>query len=78
MKSKKQKDKRLENIDQVFKKNKAKISVSNEKIIKDDPILSGVSDSVRDTIISFKNKGYDNNQVAALLQISKHIVENIK
>ena len=77
MKSKK---KNVNNLDKLVDSGKLKEIKIESKPFKKDPevILHGVSDSVRETIISFRDKGYDNNQIASLLQIHKQVVEQVK
>ena len=77
MKSKK---KNVNNLDKLVGSDRLKEIKKGSKPLKKDPKVThhGVSDSVRDTIISFRDKGYDDNQIASLLHLHKQVVEQVK
>ena len=52
--------------------------VSKEEEIKKDIILPAIEDHLREQVISFKEKGFNDTWIAARLMIQKHIVEKIK
>lgn len=52
--------------------------VSNEEKIIEDIITPAIQDHLRDQIISFREKGFNDTWIAARLMIHKHIVEGIK
>ena len=52
--------------------------VSNEQEIKENIITPAIEDYIADKVRTFKNQGYNDNQIAAMLRIHKHVVEKIK
>tara|TARA_R110000796_G_scaffold18159_2_gene55174 strand:+ start:757 stop:963 length:207 start_codon:yes stop_codon:yes gene_type:complete len=50
---------------------------SKEEIIKDTVIVKAI-DTDREMILDLREKGFDNNRIAARLMIQKSIVENTK
>jgi len=52
--------------------------VSKEEEIKKDIILPAIEDHLREQVISFREKGFNDTWIAARLMIQKHIVEKIK
>ena len=60
------------------KEDHVEIFVSKEEKIIEDTITLDVEDTLRDQIISFREKGFDDNRIAARLMIQKSIVENTK
>jgi len=60
------------------KEDHVEIFVSKEEKIIEDIITLDVEDTLRDQIISFREKGFDDNRIAARLMIQKSIVENTK
>ena len=52
--------------------------VSNEEKFIEEVITPAIKDHLRDKVRDFRSKGYNNNQIAAMLMVHKHIVENIK
>jgi hypothetical protein len=52
--------------------------VSKEEEIKKDIILPAIEDHLREQVISFREKGFNDTWIAARLMIHKHIVEKIK
>lgn len=50
-------------------------SLSNDNST-DDTTVSSIDNSLRDMILDYKAKGWDDNRIAARLAIKKSIVEN--
>lgn len=53
-------------------------TVSIQKEIIEDIIKPAVEDQLRDKVLSLRVKGYNSNQIAAMLMIHKHKVDEIK
>ncbi len=54
------------------------VVVSKVEEIKDDTNIPSVDELQRVTILDLREKGFDDNRIAARLMIQKSIVENIK
>ena len=52
--------------------------VSNEETFIEEVIKPAVEDHLGDKVRNLRSKGYNANQIASMLMIHKHIVENIK
>jgi len=52
--------------------------VSNKESIIEDIIAPAVEDHFRDKVLDLRGKGYNDNQIASMLMIHKHKIENIK
>ena len=62
-----------------YKKNQAiEDIVSNQEDLTQDITLPQVEDIQREMILDLRAKGFDNNRIAARLEIRKDIVENIR
>ena len=53
-------------------------NVSNEELPKAYNILSDEDELLRQKVISLREKGFDNNRIAAMLMIKKQKVEKLK
>lgn len=53
-------------------------NVSNEELPKAYNILSDEDELLRQKVISLREKGFDNNRIAAMLMINKQKVEKLK
>ena len=54
------------------------INVSLDKEISEDITIVKKDNTQRDTILNLREKGFDDNRIAARLMIQKSIVENTK
>lgn len=54
------------------------INVSTDKEIIEDITIVNKDNTERDTILDLREKGFDDNRIAARLMIQKSIVENTK
>ena len=54
------------------------INVSTDKEIIEDITIVKKDNTQRDTILDLREKGFDDNRIAARLMIQKSIVENTK
>lgn len=54
------------------------INVSTDKEIIEDITIVKKDNTERDTILDLREKGFDDNRIAARLMIQKSIVENTK
>lgn len=62
-----------------YKKNQSvEDVVSNQEDLTQDITLPLVDDTQREMILDLRVKGFDDNRIAARLEIQKAIVENIK
>jgi len=62
-----------------YKKNQAiEDIVSNQEDLTQDITLPQVEDIQREMILDLRAKGFDDNRIAARLEIRKDIVENIR
>jgi len=52
--------------------------VSNKESIIEVTIAPAVEDHFRDKVLDLRGKGYNDNQIASMLMIHKHKIENIK
>ena len=62
-----------------YKKNQSvEDIVSNQEDLTQDITLPQVEDIQREMILDLRAKGFDDNRIAATLEIRKDIVENIR
>lgn len=52
--------------------------VSNEEILETNTITSSNEEPYAEKVRTLRGKGFNSNQIAAMLMIHKHLVENVK
>jgi len=60
---------------EVPKKSKKKAKTKEPCI--DCPDYTAEEELIREKVLAFKSKGYDNNQIASLLRVHKQVVDSI-
>ena len=72
-------DKKLDNMAKKYKKNQSvEDIVSNQEDLTKDITLPQVEDIQREMILDLRAKGFDDNRIAARLEIRKDLVEKIR